>query len=201
MLELEELIEVRMGSGTYVLNLPNQGKNQAPKIEFNVAGPFEMLQARQLLESNIAEFAAVQVTPNDILKMRTALALEMQELNGESKESMGDELFHLYIAEATQNVVLVDMFKFSWEMRENSPMWQALHARINTIDYRKEWIIDHERILQALQRKDSISAKNAMWQHLENVKDKLFELSDTEDPNFDGYLFSSNPVVHLNSQQ
>ncbi|EGP02832.1 DNA-binding transcriptional repressor UxuR, partial [Pasteurella multocida subsp. multocida str. Anand1_goat] len=32
-------------------------------------------------------------------------------------------------------------------------------------------------------------------QHLENVKQKLFELSDLDDPDFDGYLFNRNPVV------
>ena len=38
-------------------------------------------------------------------------------------------------------------------------------------------------------------AKKAMWQHLENVKQKLFELSDVDDPNFDGYLFNMSPIV------
>jgi len=140
MLELEELIEVRMGSGTYVLNLPNQLKGKSPKVQFSDVGPFEMLS------------------------------------------------------------VLDEMFNFSWGMRKSSAMSKALHSRINTLDYRKEWLIDHEKILSALQRRDSISANNAMWQHLENVKNILFELSDTEDPDFDGYLFSSNPVVHLNQR-
>jgi len=156
-----------------------------------------MLQARQLLESNIAEFAVVQVTPNDILKMRNALALEKKEHEENHVEYMGDEQFHLCIAEATQNTVLVEMLKFSWVRRENSPMWKKLHTRINSSDYRKEWINDHANILNALQRKDFQGAKHAMWQHLENVKMKLFELSDMEDPNFDGYLFNSNPVVNL----
>ena len=81
-----------------------------------------MLQARQLLESNLAEFAAVQVTPNDILKMRRALALEKKELMEGVEECTGDKEFHLYIAEATQNLVLavavkiVAMFKFSWKI-------------------------------------------------------------------------------------
>ena len=201
MLELELLIEVRMGSGTYVLNLPEQIVASSNQVELDDAGPFEMLQARQLLESNLAEFAAVQVTPNDILKMRRALALEKKELMEGVEECTGDKEFHLYIAEATQNSVLVEMFKFSWKIRENNPMWKVLHSRINTISYRKEWLVDHEEILKALQRKDSTSARNAMWQHLENVKNILFELSDTEDPDFDGYLFSSNPVVHLRRTQ
>lgn len=44
-------------------------------------------------------------------------------------------------------------------------------------------------------KKNANEARKAMWQHLENVKVKLFELSDVEDPHFDGYLFNTNPVV------
>lgn len=198
MLELENLVEVKKGSGVYVLNIPNQSGFREQVISDD-AGPFEMLQARQLLESNIAEFAATQVTPGDILRMRAALDLERRELDTGAAESEGDEKFHMCIAQATQNSVLVDMLKHSWERRESSPMWQKLHARIKGIDYRVEWMDDHAKILSALQRKDPIAAKNAMWQHLENVKQRLLELSDVDDPNFDGYLFSSNPVVMLGS--
>ncbi len=38
-------------------------------MEFANYGPFELLQARQLIESNIAEFAATQVTKQDIMKL------------------------------------------------------------------------------------------------------------------------------------
>ncbi|MCQ1059712.1 FCD domain-containing protein [Photobacterium sp. ZSDE20] len=199
MLELENLVEVKKGSGVYVLNIPNHSSSRENVISDD-AGPFEMLQARQLLESNIAEFAAIQVTPSDIVKMRTALELERNEIACGSVNCTGDEQFHLCIAEATQNSVLVDMLKHSWERREQSPMWKKLHTHINDTAYREEWLEDHAKILAAMQRKDPIAAKNAMWQHLENVKQRLLELSDIDDPNFDGYLFSSNPVVLLGGE-
>ena len=74
-------------------------------------------------------------------------------------------------------------------------MWQQLHERISVQDYRQQWLADHEKIFMALVRKDPVAAREAMWQHLENVKQTLFELSDVDDPNFDGYLFSSYQVV------
>ncbi|WP_038142383.1 FCD domain-containing protein [Vibrio nigripulchritudo] len=200
MLELENLVEVKKGSGVYVIDIPSQPSSRENAISDD-AGPFEMLQARQLLESNIAEFAATQVTPNDIVKMRAALELEREELAAGAKEHSGDEKFHMCIAEATQNSVLVDMLKQSWERRENSPMWKKLHSHIVGQDYRQEWLDDHAKILATLQRKDPIAAKSAMWQHLENVKHRLLELSDIDDPDFDGYLFSSNPVISLNTKK
>ncbi|MGL5336629.1 MAG: FCD domain-containing protein, partial [Enterovibrio sp.] len=190
MLELENLIEVRKGSGVYVIQLPQQKNNVSLGMSQDVAGPFEILQARQLLESNIAEFAALQATPHDIANMRKALELERQNwISGESEE--GDHIFHLAIAEATHNSVLVELFKQSWDIRENNPMWQKLHTRITDLTYRQEWFDDHQTILSAMIKKDPEAAKKAMWHHLERVKNILMELSDSDDPNFDGYLFSS----------
>ena len=194
MLELENLIEVRKGSGIYIVALPHQREITATVPgELNAAGPFELLQARQLLESNIAEFAATQATPLDIVNMRNALKRERDELKTGEDET-GDREFHLAIAQATHNSMLVELLKESWAWRENNPMWLKLHTRIADREYRKEWITDHQAILAAMIKKDSAAAKEAMWQHLENVKQRLLELSDVDDPNFDGYLFNSYPV-------
>ncbi|MGL4476093.1 MAG: GntR family transcriptional regulator [Shewanella sp.] len=191
MLELQNLIEVRKGSGVYVLNL--RSAEQESKTPMNVAGPFEMLQARQLLESNIAEFAARQVTAFDISAMKKALVLEQQDLTGQS-EGEGDKAFHLAVAAATQNSTLIELVEQSWQWRDNNPMWQKLHTRISDSQYQNDWIGDHQLILNAIMRRNPHAAKKAMWQHLENVKLRLMELSDVDDPDFDGYLFDSYPV-------
>ncbi|EPJ0502462.1 GntR family transcriptional regulator, partial [Klebsiella variicola] len=48
--------------------------------------------------------------------------------------------------------------------------------------------------------KDPNAAKLAMWQHLENTKQMLFnETSDDFEFNADRYLFADNPVVHLDT--
>ncbi|MGU5738771.1 hypothetical protein [Aeromonas caviae] len=47
-------------------------------------------------------------------------------------------------------------------------------------------------------RKDPQAAKLAMWQHLENTKQMLFQATIFDDEmEDDRYLFSENPVVHL----
>lgn len=75
MLEVEGYVEVRKGSGIHVIsNLPKHSPVADESLEFASYGPFELLQARQLIESNIAEFAATQVTKQDIMKL-----MEIQE--------------------------------------------------------------------------------------------------------------------------
>lgn len=195
MLEIENLIEVRKGSGVYVMNLPEQQIATSGQTRDDDVGPFELLQARQFLESDIAAFAATQVTKNDIAQMRQALEMEKDILDSSGEDDDGDRLFHMLIAQATGNSILAEIIEQLWLRRVNSPMWRKLHSRITDTSYRQEWLADHHKILAALQRKDPKMARQAMWQHLENVKVKLLELSDVEDPAFDGYLFESIPVA------
>ncbi|AEV39348.1 transcriptional regulatory protein [Pseudovibrio sp. FO-BEG1] len=194
MLEIEGLIDVRKGSGTYVVRLPDTDQ-VTPTSNLEDIGPFELLQARQLMESNIAAFAASMVTKADILRMRDALEREREDLAKGSGGYEADEEFHLLIAEATQNSVLVDMVRNLWQQRTRSKMWDKLHERIFDNTYREEWLNDHQDILDALQRRDPQAAKQAMWQHLENVKKRLMELSDVDDPAFDAYLFQQDPLT------
>ncbi|TEW54417.1 GntR family transcriptional regulator [Psychromonas sp. RZ22] len=209
MLEIEGLVEVRKGSGVYVTNLPQpdtESKTEShPPIESTILsafsgltgtdiGPFELLQARQLIESNIAEFAAHQITKSEINAMRKALEKEKEALETGSSNEEYDRDFHILIAEATKNTFLVDIVKLMWRIRVESLMWAQLHAHIDIGDHRKKWLNDHALILAALQKKDAPTAKKAMWNHLENVKNTLFSLSDVEDENFDGYLFDSYPL-------
>lgn len=201
MLEIEGIVEVKKGSGVYVLSLDLE-KNDEPKLDFEQSlvyqsdiGPFELLQARQLFESGVAEFAAIQATRNDVIQLREILQREQETLNQGLDDYVEDELFHRAIANITQNEVIIRIQQSLWDHRSKSAMWKGLHARIANFDYRKQWLTDHEAILTAIQRKDALSARKAMWQHLENVKQKLFELSDVDDPNFDGYLFNTSPVI------
>lgn len=185
LLEIEGVVEVRKGSGIYISDTP-QGTGAQVRDDI---GPFELLQARQLIESEVAGFAARMVTKNDILRLREALARERADMADGDPGYDGDREFHRLIAEATQNSVLVDVVEELWRKREQSPMWARLHDRIFETEYRRAWLDDHEAILAALQARNPEQARAAMCQHLGNVRETLMALSDVEDPSFDGYLF------------
>ena len=189
MLEIQGMVEVRQGLGVYILQLPDGESMTDDDI-----GPFELLQARQVLESAIAEMAALTVTKNDIDALQHILAQQEQEVSSGITDYGTDEQFHLRIAQATQNSVLAESVRSLWLQRKRSPMWEQLHRHISDTTYWQRWLDDHRTILNALKRKDPVAAKHAMWQHLENVRDTVFTLSDVEAPEFDGYLFQSLPI-------
>lgn len=198
MLEVEGYVEVRKGSGIHVMSSQAKHAHIADeRFEFASFGPFELLQARQLIESNIAEFAATQVTKQDIVKL-----MEIQEMarNEQTfRDSEWDLHFHTQVALATQNSALAAIVEKMWSQRIHNPYWQKLHEHIDkrTVE---SWYDDHDNILKALIRKDPYAAKLAMWQHLENTRLMLFNAtSDDFEFNADRYLFAENPVVHLDT--
>lgn len=198
MLEVEGFVEVRKGSGIHVIS-QQQNKTVTPdsSLEFASFGPFELLQARQLVESNIAEFAATQVTRQDILQL---MEIQQQARKEDRfRDSEWDLKFHVQIAQSTQNGALAAIVEKMWLHRLHNPYWLKLHEHIDDKSI-ESWCDDHDRILNALIKKDPSASKLAMWQHLENTRQMLFDATtDDFECNIDRYMFSENPVVTLQS--
>ncbi|WP_027348878.1 FCD domain-containing protein [Halotalea alkalilenta] len=198
MLEIEGWVEVRKGSGTYLLERPAR----SPADGDEEIGPFELLDARQVVESAIAAHAAQRISKAELLALSSLLERERELL---AREEAGqrdfeaadstDQAFHLGIARASQNAMLVEIAQRLWEQRR-STMWRRLHGRILDFSYRGEWLEHHQRILAMLRKRDEEGARDAMWNHIERVKEVLFALSDTDDPGFDGFLFDTPTAAH-----
>lgn len=193
MLELEGVVDIRQGSGVYVLRVPGEDAGE-PAPHDSEVGPFELLQARQLLESNIAAFAAKMATKMDIENLRRSLEQEQRDIITNERSVNNDKLFHELIAGATQNQMLLETAKSIWQRQESSALWQQLYSHIDTRSLRLRWLADHQNILVAMRRRDVMGSYQSMWQHMESVKNTLMEISDADAPEFDGFLFDSVPI-------
>lgn len=177
-LEVDGLIEVRHASGIYV----RDADPAAPLRRALPEGlsPFEMLRARQIVESAIAAAAALTITDDQIEAMRAALRQEERDIEQRRGAYDGDREFHKLMAEATQNAALVSTMEHLWAMRQSSELWNRLHARIFDVGYRRAWAADHQEILDALERRDPESARAAVWRHLAHVTRTLMRLTAPE---------------------
>lgn len=144
MLELEKVVDVRKGSGVYVLPPP---ENSQPEGADSGYGPFELLQARQLLESEVAAFAAMQATKTDILQMRDAIDAQRDCIERGVSDDAEDQRFHGLLAQASQNSVLVKLVDDLWVIRQRSPMWQGIHQHVGDKNHSQIWLQDHQTIL------------------------------------------------------
>ncbi|WP_420346739.1 FadR/GntR family transcriptional regulator [Pelagibius sp.] len=186
-LELSGLVEVRVGSGIFVVATERQGTRPAasepggadPVPELGL-GPFELIEARRLIEGQVAYLAAQQIQNSDFAALEASLSLMAEEHRSGFQTENGDRSFHVAIARATRNNALIKMVELLWDLREASPLWAKLHERVRAAQVRPASLDDHMRVLDALRAGDPMRARETMDAHLRRVADDLLRISEAE---------------------
>jgi DNA-binding FadR family transcriptional regulator len=165
-LEVEGLVEVRIGSGIYVLG-SGAGEQHAPVQA--AMGPFELLRARWVIESECAALAARQAKRTQVDAIAEALQQMEAMANGEHRQPLAaDRLFHLRIAEATGNGALVAVVKMLWDQR-SGPLFTRLEHHYDSPDQWARAIAEHRVVLEAIGKRDADGARAAMQRHLDRA--------------------------------
>jgi GntR family transcriptional repressor for pyruvate dehydrogenase complex len=172
-LEVDKMVEVRTNSGVYVAALGPAGG--APS-ETGVGG-FELLEARRLIESQVAALAASQIDPDRLARLQ-ALVVDMDARDLLEAEQ-ADREFHLEIARATENSALEMTVATLWDARSRSPQYKLLTEKIRAAGVAPRRS-EHQRIVDALASGSSSAAHEAMWDHLSRVIDALLEVTENE---------------------
>lgn len=167
-LEIGGLVDIRIGSGIYVTAVK---KVETAKDDPG-PGPFELIDARRAIESGTAALAAVNATGEELDAIAENLAAMRVEQSEKANSWEADRLFHLNIARATHNALLARTVKELWDWREG-PMWTRLHTTLYLTGIHSRWIAEHERVVEALRKRDPVAAAAAMEAHLMGVKEVL----------------------------
>lgn len=166
-LEVQGLVEVRIGSGAYVKRLP--GEEDRPG--FNVTA-FELTEARLLFEGEAAALAATQVTDADVAEIEVLVQRIVEENQDPNGTESADREFHLAIARATRNVAVYNAVEHLWDLRATSPEAALLHEKARHANV-KPVVEEHTAILDALRARDPNAARAAMRTHLSAVLEGL----------------------------
>lgn len=167
-LELGGLIEVRGGSGVYVLASP---RAQPLVVEANDGGPgpFELLQARRLLEGEIAAVAAEMIDDAGLTHLEETIRLLEQGGHSPPEREAFDRQFHVALAEITRNSALIQTVRLYWDMRRG-PMWSRIVDHFHTPALLSAVVADHRAILAALREHSPAAARRSMHRHLRRVE-------------------------------
>jgi GntR family transcriptional regulator, transcriptional repressor for pyruvate dehydrogenase complex len=170
-LEVEGLVEVRIGSGIYVRAVDE--RRPPSNLHDAEAGPFELLRARYVIESEIAALAAKSAKKPQVEAIGEAMEVMQDEFTGGEPQPLnGDQLFHLRIAEATGNGALVAVVKMLWEER-TGPLYQQLEHHYDSPALWEAAMAEHRAVLKAIAARDATAARAAMQRHL-NMAYKRF---------------------------
>lgn len=175
-LEIENLVEVRIGSGVYVLEKLSEDN----KLTDKDVGPFEVAEARALFEGETAALAATMITDNEL----EILSDTLDEMTVENKldatiHESADKKFHMTIAQSTRNSAIVSVLERLWDVRENSPLARRMHQKARDMGV-KPSVEEHREIYQALRNHDARGARSAMRAHLMRVIDSILEATEIE---------------------
>ncbi len=162
-LEVEGLVDVRIGSGIYV---QRSGINGAGDSVQAASGPFELLRARWIIEGECAALAAKSAKSDQIAAMEDALGQMQHIMDSENKQPLAaDRLFHLRVAEGTGNGALVAVLKMLWEERMG-PLFKQLEHHYDTPELWVAAIAEHRAVLKAITARNADGARAAMQRHL-----------------------------------
>ena len=162
-LEVEGLVEVRIGSGIYVLGGGNGHDNDRVQA---ATGPFELQRARWIIEGECAALAAKSARREHIVAMEEALEQMQRIIDTDKVQPLAaDRLFHLRVSEATGNGALVAVLKMLWEERMG-PLFAQLEHHYDTPELWVAAIAEHRSVLKAIAARDAAAARAAMQRHL-----------------------------------
>jgi DNA-binding FadR family transcriptional regulator len=163
-LEVEGWVEIRTGSGIYVLDRPAPGKSMtAPTTEW---GPLELIRARRVVEGEIASMVATQAKRRDIAAMDQAIASMQEDAELGVMPLDGDRAFHSAIVQACGNTVLIETVQGFWDSRRG-PLFERLGNYFETMSSWQSAINEHKAIVEAIRERDAAAARSAMHAHMD----------------------------------
>lgn len=176
-LEAMGLVESRQGGGTFVRSLTETSLAD-PLLEMVEKDPqllHALAEVRMGLESWSAYLAATRATDADRARLQSIYEeIEAQAERG-GWDADTDARFHYAITAATHNTLQLHVL---------NTIHSLFHATIQVAlkeFHRKEESIDklrrqHRAIFQAIMRRDSEGARQAMMSHLQMVEEKLAQI-------------------------
>jgi len=161
-LEMSGLVEVRVGTGIFVV-----AKEPAPAGGDAGPGPFELLNARKLVEGEIAALAARHARPEDVTALEESVARMAAHVDDFALREAEDQAFHRLLAKATGNGSLELVVDGLWNQR--AELWGRLQQHFHTTELAERTIRDHGAIAAAVAAHDPDAARAALHRHLARV--------------------------------
>jgi len=173
-LETLERVQVKTGSGVYV----REHHTGAGRGSIEHISPFELTEARALIEGEAAALAANLLSNEELKELEDSLQ-EMARENecGDLASGDADRKFHRVIALATRNEMLVSMIEHMWYVRNHAPQVYSAYKAICEQDGERR-VEEHRSIYDALLSRDANAARAAMHEHFARILSKLIATSE-----------------------
>ena len=169
------VIESRGGKGNLIKDNLNSSLYEQRLKELQAEeSPFELLEARKAVETEIAGLAAEKATLEDIAAIQESLDKMKSAITNTPEIIEFDREFHINIARAAHNTILFLIMTYLTNGLKEK-LWVNLNEKSWSIPGRpQKYLEEHAKILNAIKNKDSKNASKWMYNHLTGVEKELF---------------------------
>lgn len=163
------LVAVRPGRGTFVTNGTSQAVRSSLGMMMKIGQPDgtqDVVEVREIFEPEIAALAAQRASAENIAAMLRAVETMDQALNDAETFIEADLDFHLALAEASNNVIILALLDSFVDLLREQRM------RIFFVDGGPQrGQMHHKRILDAVVHHNPEAAREEMRKHLLQVRE------------------------------
>jgi DNA-binding FadR family transcriptional regulator len=171
-LEKAGLVSRRLGSGTFV-GATAAGTRRASELADQVS-PLQLIEARLAVEPFTTRLAVLHATRRNLDDMEVVLAHAEQSIGDKDEFSKWDGEFHLLIAHASANPLLINVYRQINHVRLHA-QWDAMKEKILTPDVIADYNRQHRGIFNALNERDAQKAQALISEHLEKARNDLIK--------------------------
>jgi DNA-binding FadR family transcriptional regulator len=171
-LEVEGIVDVRMGSGVYVRQEAASRASTWKARRSGEIGPFELVAARRHVESVIAAEAAKNATEEQLDAIQETVDAIRNDSKRYDLRHPADRLFHVRVAEASGNAALTLVTNVLWDLRDGT-LHRRIEEHFSTRELRDRSNQDHADILDAIRARDPRAAASLMRRHLTRFEQEL----------------------------
>ncbi|WP_425408452.1 FadR/GntR family transcriptional regulator [Hyphococcus sp.] len=174
-LEAIGLLDIRVGSGVYVLRKLREDGQAMPDV-----GAFELTEARSAIESEAAALAAAAITNEELDRLDEIVERMSADTDPDSPlEADADREFHLTIARATKNNAMLETIERLWRIRNEKPEVKQAYDSICEINPEKR-LKEHRDIAVALRKRDPERARKAMRTHFKCIIEAMLSTMEAQ---------------------
>ncbi len=169
------VVEIKTGSGAYVLGQAYASDQALPEMT-----ALELTEARSLLESEAAALAAVHITDAELSRLEECIVVMNSALpNDEEAADNADRDFHMTIATASRNAVILHTVRMFWQIRNEVESVKQVYSAVCLQDTGPRGK-EHSDILSALKRRDPMQARVAMRAHFFRLLESMLDVSTAQ---------------------
>lgn len=167
-LEIANVVEIRIGSGVFVLDRSGRAARPLSRMMPAEPGPAEVMEMRRVVEGESVYRATLRVDDEQLEELEDIVRRTAEAVEDFGAYNVVDRELHTKIAELSGNSLIGPYIEHLWDFRKG-PLWSTWYLGSRSVEHRKRSVIDHREIVLFMRQRQPDHARIAMIAHIDRL--------------------------------